>query len=227
MNFNINSLVLEIMYLFIRNIHVILYKYWLYERVIWEIVTLGKPMSTEAKARLTLVFEGSLFQTNPSQLNICVCFFICLGFIVPLKKLSLMWRRHLCRWRLKILIYARHSWPLSSEGSLACHTYCDTGHPFIMVISEDQRHSPFSSEAVTFCFYDWSPSRLGFEHPTFRFWGQRSNPLYFVLRIFKRSNDAGQNLWWTVCAGIIRSRYFFRVSPVVKRYHPLPSSITC
>ena len=25
----------------------------------------------------------------------------------------------------------RRSWPLSSEGSLACHTYCDTGHPFI------------------------------------------------------------------------------------------------
>ena len=22
-----------------------------------------------------------------------------------------------------------HSWPLSSEGSSACHTYCDTGHP--------------------------------------------------------------------------------------------------
>ena len=36
---------------------------------------------------------------------------------------------------------ARHSWPLSSEGSLACHTYCDTGHPFIMVISEDPWHS--------------------------------------------------------------------------------------
>ena len=27
---------------------------------------------------------------------------------------------------LKILTYARHSWPLSSEGSLACHTHCDT-----------------------------------------------------------------------------------------------------
>ena len=37
----------------------------------------------------------------------------------------------------QILTFARHSWPLSSEGSLECHTYCDTGHPFIMVISED------------------------------------------------------------------------------------------
>ena len=39
--------------------------------------------------------------------------------------------------RLQILTYAWHSWPLTSEGSLACHTYCDTGHPFIMVIPED------------------------------------------------------------------------------------------
>ena len=42
---------------------------------------------------------------------------------------------------LQILTNARNSWPLSSEGSLACHTYCDTGYPCIMVISEDPRHS--------------------------------------------------------------------------------------
>ena len=35
---------------------------------------------------------------------------------------------------LQILTYAQHPWPLSSEGSLACHTYCDKGHPFIMVL---------------------------------------------------------------------------------------------
>ena len=28
---------------------------------------------------------------------------------------------------LQILTYAQHSCPLSSEGSLACNTYCDTG----------------------------------------------------------------------------------------------------
>ena len=42
---------------------------------------------------------------------------------------------------LQIFSYARHSWPLISEGSLACNTYCDTGHPLIMVISEDPWHS--------------------------------------------------------------------------------------
>ena len=38
---------------------------------------------------------------------------------------------------LQILTYARQSRPLSSKGYLVRHTYCDTGHPFIMVISED------------------------------------------------------------------------------------------
>ena len=31
------------------------------------------------------------------------------------------------------ILYARHSWPLNSDASLACHTYCDTGKLFIMV----------------------------------------------------------------------------------------------
>ena len=31
---------------------------------------------------------------------------------------------------LLILTYARHLLPLSSEGSVACHTYCDVGHLF-------------------------------------------------------------------------------------------------
>ena len=38
---------------------------------------------------------------------------------------------------LQILTYARHSWPLSSEGSLMCHIYCDIGLLFLMVIFED------------------------------------------------------------------------------------------
>ena len=29
-----------------------------------------------------------------------------------------------------------------SEGSLACHPYCDTGRPFIMVISEEMTLTP-------------------------------------------------------------------------------------
>ena len=38
---------------------------------------------------------------------------------------------------LHILTYARYLWPMSSDGSLACHTFSNTGYPFIMIISED------------------------------------------------------------------------------------------
>ena len=49
-----------------------------------------------------------------------------------------------CRGHIEVSITAQglqifnwHSWPLSTEGSLSCHAYCDTGHSFPMVISED------------------------------------------------------------------------------------------
>ena len=35
----------------------------------------------------------------------------------------------------KFLTYARHLWPLSSDRFLAFSPHCNTGHPFIMVIS--------------------------------------------------------------------------------------------
>ena len=47
--------------------------------------------------------------------------------------ISIIWRRHHYLWR--------YSLGLNSGGSLACHTFCDTGHPFKMVISEDFWHS--------------------------------------------------------------------------------------
>ena len=61
-----------------------------------------------------------------------VCLFVCLEFLVPLENFSHIWRRHAGE-VLQIVTYARHLWPLSSEGSSACHTYCDTGHPFIKI----------------------------------------------------------------------------------------------
>ena len=38
---------------------------------------------------------------------------------------------------LQIFTFAGDLWPLSIGGSLACHTYYDTRHPFIVVISKD------------------------------------------------------------------------------------------
>ena len=70
-----------------------------------------------------------------------VCFFVCLEFIVPLKNLHSYGDVTIAGEGLQILTYARHSWQLSSEGSLTCHSHCDTELPFIMVISEDLWHS--------------------------------------------------------------------------------------
>ena len=67
--------------------------------------------------------------------------FVCLGFIVLLEIFHSYVDVNITSEGLQILTFARHSWPLSSEGSLACNTYFDTEHPFIMVISEDPWHS--------------------------------------------------------------------------------------
>ena len=81
--------------------------------------------------------------------------------------------RHHNRWRAANFDICRQSWPLTSDGSLACNTYCDTGHPFIMVNCEDTRTYcwAFSSGAVATWFYDLGLSRLGFEHRTCRLRG--------------------------------------------------------
>ena len=70
--------------------------------------------------------------------NVYVCFLFVLWFFVPLENFSLILSHHKYRCKsCKFQRYALHSWPFCSEGSLACHTYCDTGHPFKMVIYED------------------------------------------------------------------------------------------
>ena len=53
-----------------------------------------------------------------------------------------------------------------SEGSLECHTYCDTGHPFIMVISEDLWHSHLlPSVQQCRCHYLFLRLRAGIRTP--------------------------------------------------------------
>ena len=40
---------------------------------------------------------------------------------------SLIWRCHHYRWRLQNLVYAQHSWPWNSKGTLECHTFVTRG----------------------------------------------------------------------------------------------------
>ena len=69
------------------------------------------------------------------------CLFVCFEVFGPWRIFHSFGDVTIAGEGIQILTYARHLGPLSSEGSLACHTYCDTGLPFIMVISEDLWHS--------------------------------------------------------------------------------------
>ena len=74
--------------------------------------------------------------------NVYVCVFFVLWFFVPLENFSFILSHHNYRCKSwKFWRYAVHSWPFCSEGFLACHTYCDTGHRFKLVIYEDPWHS--------------------------------------------------------------------------------------
>ena len=62
-----------------------------------------------------------------------------LGFTSHSRIFHPFWDVNITGGGLQILTYSNHSKQLSSEGYLACHTYCDggggEGHPYIMVIS--------------------------------------------------------------------------------------------
>ena len=81
---------------------------------------------------------------------------------------------------LQIVTYARYSWPLSSEDSLACNTYCDS----------NTYCRAFCSGAVITSFNDFL-SRLEFEHHTFRLLGQRCNPRVHAIAAVWRKCDFG------------------------------------
>ena len=83
--------------------------------------TLTKLAMMNAKPRQTINLYLDLIKKSAIKFR-----FVCLCFYIPLEKCSLKWRIH---HYLQILTYARHSWPLSSEGSLLCHgTSVYNGH---------------------------------------------------------------------------------------------------
>ena len=65
---------------------------------------------------------------------------------------------------LQILPFARHSWPLSSEGSISCLTYCDTG-----------RSSSRSRDTHTFC-RAFISGAVHFTTKVYRGWDSNTQP---------------------------------------------------
>ena len=84
---------------------------------------------------------------------------------------------------------ARHSWPLSSEGSLARHTYCVYNGHLRGPVTLSPVDKRLSNGAVTTCFCDLCLSRLEFAHPTFRMRGERS------YRVRHRRGFDGCKFW--------------------------------
>ena len=121
--------------------------------------------------------------------------FVCLKFIVPLENFSLIWRRHHFRWRAANFDLCSVFMAIEQWGFLTCHTYCDTGLPFI--ISEDAWHSHLLP-SVWQCSYHYLFLRvrsvaIGDRTPIFRMRGQRSTSTpprrFSVMRKLCRQNE--------------------------------------
>ena len=63
-----------------------------------------------------------------------ICLFVCLRFYVTLENFSNIRRRHHYGWRTS-------NFHLCHLAGTVLYSYCDTWHPFLMVISEDPSHS--------------------------------------------------------------------------------------
>ena len=115
-----------------------------------------------------LLLKGTSFLKNILTYSLFVCLF---GVFRPTREFFTYMETS--PWPVKglqILTYPLHSWQLSSKVSLAYHTYCDTGHTFIMAIPKDSRYSRILPRVWQWS-YDLGLLRLEFEHPTFRMQG--------------------------------------------------------
>ena len=101
-----------------------------------------------------------------------VCLFVCLGFIVPLENFSLIWSHHLRR-RVANFDLCSALMDIEQWGFSGASVY--NGHPrgLVTLIPIAERLAVELSLPV----YQLDMSWLGFEHPTFRLRGERSNRL--------------------------------------------------
>ena len=114
------------------------------------------------------MYCSSIFRSYCLLLFFFVCLLVC-GFSYHLRSFHSYENVTIADVGLKIFTYSPHSWPLNSDGSLAYHTYCDTGHPFICHLRGHVTLTITAERlAVKLSFYDLDLSRLRLEHPTFR-----------------------------------------------------------
>ena len=147
-----------------------------------EYIKIFLPTCHHYKAEISPIWcKTAINQSINQSINpINVCLFVWLsGAIRPRWEFhSHGSRRHHYRWKAANFNLQSALMPLSNNGSLWCHIYCDMDHPF-MVVSEDPSNShfcwAFGSGAVTTCFKDLGVSQPEFEHLIFHMRGERSN----------------------------------------------------
>mgnify|MGYP003690129365 CR=1 FL=1 len=96
----------------------------------------GQQTYFDQKAHLSFLLHISMNWQDKNIFQKIVCF-DCLFVVLRPTRVFFTHLEMITDEELQVLIYTWHSLPLISEAYLACHTYCGTGQPFILVISED------------------------------------------------------------------------------------------
>ena len=125
-----------------------------------DVVPLPFPFATETVSKPKMSIRPTLFHL-----------FVCLGFSSHLGIFHSCGDVIITSEGLQILTCARHLWPLSSEGCLACHTYCGTGIRLKWSSPRTRdthtNYLAFGSAAVTTCFLRLRSVAAGIRTPNF------------------------------------------------------------
>ena len=114
------------------------------------------------------------------------------------------WRRHRCRWRAANIDLCSALMAIQHGCSLACHTYCDTRHPFIIDLSETLDTHTMLSVWQWSCHYDlvcrgWDsntqPSTYGANALAHCATAAVSSP-YEWNTLYMYINERGLNRYW-------------------------------
>ena len=110
--------------------------------------TFGQKLINKLTGNGNVPYEQKIFEYD--------CLFVVWIFLSPSRIFYSFWVITITGEGIQNVTYTRYSSPLSSEGFLTCHTFCDTGQPFKMVISEDPWHSHLLPSVLLFllcCHY--------------------------------------------------------------------------
>ena len=95
--------------------------------------------------------------------------YVCLGFIVPLDNLSLIWRRLHFRWRVAYVDLCSALMAIELWGFFACNTYCGTASVYIRHLRGPITH--------TYCWTFSSERKPVFKTLVCRGWDSNNQPL--------------------------------------------------